>query len=39
MTRSSGTQIRRKDRYEVRFTDEEHRGRWIQEVVREIPRD
>lgn len=31
--------MRRAHIYEVRFADMEHRGRWIEEVVREIPRD
>jgi ribonuclease HI len=31
--------MRRAHIYEVRFADEGHRGRWIEEVVREIPRD
>jgi ribonuclease HI len=31
--------MRRAHIYEVRFADEEHCGRWIVEVVREIPRD
>jgi hypothetical protein len=31
--------MRRAHIYEDRFPDEEQRGRWILEVVREIPRD